>query len=893
MNIEIERIKKLNFSEILAGYSITPKQKTNQGGSTSSPYSFMTHCPFHDDKNPSFSVTQNTDGVWLWRCFACNIGGTVIDFVMRKENLLLPEAIAKLSATKASADLSSGHSSLGRNGHHAPNPLELLKSVTDFYHKSFFEDKRGVEYLKSRGIKSEEVIRSFKIGFVNGSLRKTLSYSGSMTQDLKEIGILNQDRNEIFYNSIVIPLLDQDGNVVSLYGRNIQRKGHLYLKGPHKGLVNRQGAYGTDKVIFTEAILDALSLYELGIRNVIPLYGAGGFTEDHQELLIKHQIKEVEICFDNDEAGTRGTEELAKKLSIPSSVIKLPEGIKDANEFLVAGKTKEEFLVLPRQIAFPRALLPQGSSGGRNDEEITKEKGALYLKTGDRNYRVLLPEFDSIHSLRVNVKLEIKDKYHIDVVDLYSERQRKSFAKRIGQKFSCLESQIEQDLYKILEELERDRKIPEEGTGAAPVMTEEERREALASLKNPALIQEILSDLGQIGCVGEETNKLLGYLVAVSRKLSEPLSLTIVSQSGAGKSNLADTLESILPKEEVVRLSRITPQALYYMEKTALKHKALIIEEKEGSDSADYSIRVLQSKKSLTLAVPVKDPQTGRMKTTTFEVEGPCSVIQTTTRTHEQNPENLSRVFVIYLDESEDQTRRIHSFQRKQKTLEGQKEKSLQDTTRRKHQNNHRLLNEVTVSIPFVDKIHFPTKWTRTRRDLPRFLNLIESVSFLHQHQRELKQNPDGSFYIESTLEDYSVAYSLSQEIFGDSLSELMKPERDFYERLKIMVQEKEILSFQRRQVRDYTGLPDHLVRRYLETLVGMEYLLVLEGKNGVRFEYKLNPEPLETKEILQGLTTPQELEAHLAETLRKPCGKVNSFKLNGLASPCDLAGKI
>jgi len=115
------------------------------------------------------------------------------------------------------------------------------------------------------------------------------------------------------------------------------------------------------------------------------------------------------------------------------------------------------------------------------------------------------------------------------------------------------------------------------------------------------------------------------------------------------------------------------------------------------------------------------------------------------------------------------------------------------------------------------------------------------------------------------------------------------------------MAQEKEILSFQRRQVRDYTGIPDHLVRRYLETLVGMEYLLVLEGKNGVRFEYRLNPEPLEHKEIIQGLTTPEELASatsatmladpssggkasvdsatpNLATTLRKPCRKVKWF---------------
>ena len=873
---DIQSFKKLSLPDILRSYSIPLKSKGPNSGSASSPQSFMALCPFHDDKEPSLSISQKDD-VWLWHCFGCRKGGTVIDFVRQKENLSVKDVYEKL---KEKLPSSNGNAS------HKPNPLELLKNVADFYHKSFFEDKRGSEYLKSRGIHSEEIIRSFKVGFVNGSMRKNLSYSSPLTQDLKEIGILNEDRNEVFYNSIVIPLLDEDGNVVSLYGRNITRKQHLFLKGPHKGIVNRQGAFGTDKVIFTEAILDALSLYELGIRNVIPLYGTGGFTKDHEDLLKKQRVKEVEFCFDNDEAGRRGADDLAKSLAslnIQSSRIKLPDGTKDANDFLVQGKTKEDFNALERLPYGPPPAL-----SGTDTYHITQEKNSLHVKVADRLYRVLCPEFDSIHSLRVNVKLQVGEIYHIDVVDLYSERQRKSYAKRISQKFSLEEPWVEQDLYRILEALEKESatKASADSSDIEKPMSVEEKEEALKSLKNPRLIQEILEDLEKIGCVGEEQNKLLGYLVTISRKLHEPLSLTIVSQSGAGKSNLADTLESILPKEEVVRLSRITPQALYYMEKTALKNKALIIEEKEGSDQADYSIRVLQSKKSLTLAVPVKDPQTGKMKTQTFEVEGPCSVIETTTRTHEQNPENLSRVFVIYLDESEEQTRRIHLFQRKQKTLEGQKEKLSQDRLRRKHQNVQRLLNEVVVSIPFVDFIHFPSKWTRTRRDHPRFLNLIEAVSFLHQHQRPLKQNEDGGFYIESTLEDYRIAYNLAKDIFGDSLSELMKPERDFLERLKQMSQEKQMLSFQRRHVRDYTGLPDHLVRRYLETLVGMEYLLVLEGKNGVRFEYKLNPEPIEQKEIIQGLTTPEELEKMLANdsktTLRRPCVNL-AARLNGL----------
>jgi len=875
MNIEyndVHQMKRLNLPEILESYGNTLKPR--------GPSSFMTLCPFHEDHNPSLSITQRNDGVWLWHCFACRIGGTVIDFVMKKENLTLPETYTHLKSKFLQEEGSAAP---------GPNSLELLKLVTDFYQKSFLSDKRGWDYLKSRGIKSEEIYSSFKIGFSGGSLKKILSSQSETYHDLKKIGILNSDGSEFFKDCVVIPLLDADGNVVSLYGRNIQRKSHLYLKGPHKGLVNRQGAFGTDKIILTESILDALSLYELGIRNVIPCYGTGGFTDDHKSLLEKQNIKEIHLCFDNDQAGTSGARALAHhqhRLRIVSTLVKLPDGIKDFNDFLVAGKTKTDFENLERlPIEIPKSLFSEDVS-----YEIKREKGVLYLKRDALSYRVFIPERDLMHSLRVNIKLVVEEAFHVDILDLYSERQRSLYAKRVADKFSLKPGDIERDIYRILEEIEKtpDPNLPPEDK---PEITPEQKEEALKSLKNPSLTQEIISDLEKIGCVGEDSSKLLGYIVTLSRKLEMPLSMIIVSQSGAGKSNLADTLEAIVPPQECVHLSRITPQALYYMEKCALKRKVLIIEEKEGSRDSDYSIRVLQSKKVLRLAVPVKDPQSGKMKTTTFEVEGPVVVIETTTKT-DINPENASRCYIIYLDESEEQTKRIHAFQRLQKTLSGRSLKAEGERLIRKHQVMQGLLNPVTVHIAFVDHLKFPSKWMRTRRDYQKFLNLIEAVTFLYQHQRELKLSNDGREYIESTLEDYKIAYNLSKDIFGDSLSELAKPETDFLLKIKQMTLDEKIIKFTCRAVRDYSKLPDHLVRRYLETLVRMEYLLVTEGKNGIKFEYQINPYPAQSKEIIEGLTTPEELERHLLATFREPFMKVNSIKSNGLASPFELLGK-
>ena len=242
----------------------------------------------------------------------------------------------------------------------------------------FLIEKRGFDYLKSRGIQSQEIIQSFKIGFVSGSLKNILSPKSEYFTTLKEIGLLNDQGNEIFYNCVVIPLFDQDQNPVGLYGRNIKEKRHLYLKGPHKGLVNHQGAKDTDKVIFTESILDALSLYEMGIKNVLPCYGTNGFTDDHKTLLIKEKVKEVELCFDRDAAGESGSKDLAQKLGImgiKATVIKLPDAVKDANDFLVAGKTKIDFESLPREV------LAQAVD---DVYEVQSDKDILYLKVTGR-----------------------------------------------------------------------------------------------------------------------------------------------------------------------------------------------------------------------------------------------------------------------------------------------------------------------------------------------------------------------------------------------------------------------------------------------------------------------------------------------------------------------------
>ena len=201
-------------------------------------------------------------------------------------------------------------------------------------------------------------------------------------------------------------------------------------------------------------------------------------------------------------------------------------------------------------------------------------------------------------------------------------------------------------------------------------MTDAERDDALALLRRPDLLDQVGRDIDALGYVGEPINTRLLYLVAISRKLADPLSAIILSQSGAGKSGLTEVLEQLTPPEDVVLLTRLTPQSLYYVDPGFLDQKLVIVEERYGSLEADYSIRVLQSRKKLIAAAPIKDPQTGALKTRIFTVEARAAFIEATTA-GSVNHENATRCFELAMDESPAQTARIHARMSARRTEAG------------------------------------------------------------------------------------------------------------------------------------------------------------------------------------------------------------------------------
>jgi DNA primase len=535
----------------------------------------------------------------------------------------------------------------------------------------------------------------------------------------------------------------------------------------------------------------------------------------------------------------------------------------------------------------PRAPKIESPSEPEPAPTRTGIPGVVDMELHTRRYRARWAQLGTVEQLRVNVRIEAghngSAKTHVETLDLYSARSRRVFATRAAQMLGSSVDAIEEDLSELLIAVDHAQRAAAMIASTKPVaeppplMNDAERAEALALLRAPDLMDRIARDMDALGYVGEDINKKLGYLIAVSRKLAEPLSAILISQSGAGKSGLAGALERLVPPEDVVFWSRLTPQALYYVEKDFLKRKLVVIEERAGSDAADYSIRALQSKHKLVQAVPVKDPATGSIHTRTMEVEGPAAFIETTTRMT-INPENASRCFELYLDESAAQTSRVHEAQRSAKTPQALERRERGKHTERMHQNAQRLLDPVAVAMPFAELLTFPTSWLRTRRDNLRMLNLIEAVAFLHQHQRPRHRLASGTEYIEASIEDYAVAYSLATTALGFGLDELRKPARELLALIESKVKDlaekrgatPAAITFQRRDVRGWSGLPNHQVKLAMHELEELEYIEVEKAARGSRFVCRLVPDATSRKAPMTGLLTPAQLFNRIADAVPK-----------------------
>ena len=836
-------------------------------------------CPFHEDTEASFAVDERKG---LWNCLGkCGEGGDAFSFVMKADGIGFAEAFALLQEIEPQRRRDAEEDKqLTTDNRPQTTALEYLEKAVSYYHKSLVKNEKAIAYLQSRGI-TPEAVRVFRLGYVDGTLRGRVNPDGR--RSLESLGLLNEKGNETMYGSVVFPLVDAGTNqAVGLYARHTEKQQHLYLSGKRRGLFNPAGAKETDEIVLTESVIDALALWSIGIRNVTCAYGVNALTDEILAHLQESRIRRVVLMLDADDAGREAALKFAEKLSaigIESRTVDLPA--KDASEFVVNGGTLE---------AVQRLIEPQRRGDGETAEtraagSVPLPDGTLQIVLDNREYRVRGLTGVGLEKLKINLRLNVGNLFHLDTLDLYQARARANFAQIAAKHCRVNESVINADLLSLIETLEAERlsmrKTSTNEAESTAAMTEAEKREAIAFLKDEKLCERIVEDFRRCGLVGERSTVLTAYLGSISRKLTEPLALLIVARSGAGKSALQDALCAFVPPEELVRVTRLTGQALFYKDPYSLQRKMLVIAEDEGAMQAVYSLRPLASDQRLSIAATRTDPATGKLSTEHYEVFGPVVIVITTTSAEAFDEETRSRFVQLSMNESIEQTRIILSQQRHQHSLSGVLEKAESEEIKRLHHHAQRMLKPLAVVNPFVEHLTYPSERLIHRREQRKYLSLINSIALLHQYQREIKTAKRGEIeieYVEVELSDIALANELAEEILGKAMDELAPPVRGMFEAIreacKRRAEELKIkacdVQLTRREIRETTAWSDWQVRMYCQKLVEMEYLWAIQAVNGKPSVYQLASDAESEVQSLRGLTGVDELKTRLKDAAKE-----------------------
>jgi hypothetical protein len=422
-------------------------------------------------------------------------------------------------------------------------------------------------------------------------------------------------------------------------------------------------------------------------------------------------------------------------------------------------------------------------------------------------------------------------------------------------------SLVNADLLYLITLLEAERvSMREKGGGAnVPTMTEAETTEALNVLKSKDLLQRIITDFEGLGYIGEKSNKLLGYIAAVSRLQSDPLALLILSRSGAGKTSLQDAVCKFVPPESAIQYTRLTGQSLFYRDPNALKNKVLAIEEEEGMQDAMYSIKTLISSQKLSIAATRTDAKTGKFSVEEYSVCGPVVVMVSTTNPDALDDETKQRFLVLTIDETPEQTKNILQAQRIKNSAQWYQSTMDSESLARLHHNMQRLLQPLTVTFPEELKFTWPNSRLQMRREQGKFFSLIKAIVLLHQYQRKVVTvtRADGVKLstVQATQKDVDLALELGRLVFARNVDDVSPTGRTLLVEVVKMVHEKyeatrnsnpktdltlSDIPFTRKELREETGWSETQVRRNLDQLVELGYVGRINGRQGSTFRYLL-----------------------------------------------------
>jgi DNA primase len=857
--MEISEIKALlSMANILKYYGLKPDKNTRL------------ICPFHDDNTPSLQIYYKTQTAY---CFAgsCKTHGhslDVIDFIMHKESLNKHEALKKASqligqiapmqATAPKAEKILSKNILPR--------AEFYGQLFSFCESALKTSNPAKIYMHSRGLRqTTPSAQGLEIGYHSGRFHIERNIGNTMIESCLHYSIIKKNGNHptnfnsFGKNSLAFALRNESDEIVSLYFRNIANditNKHFYTR-------DRQGLYPgyprleSKILILTESIIDASSLM-LHLPNtyeILALFGTNGLTEEHQKAI--KQIKELDeiiLFLDGDEAGRMATELHSHTLKtlLPNtkiSKVDCPEG-EDINSLLQGHKAEILLHLIEKRVAFFSSIeekkaepifenTPLKPVEHRPDNFNSKNPNNLIYKGIGAEYSIKGGIKGGLESLKVSLQILKNNQDYRSKLDLYEYKQVQSLCELAGVRLGIRTDEIEKDLTSLARLLEEYReqaspaesqKTKEKAQKVSPQMTSQ----CITFLKKENLLTALNDLIGKSGVVGEENNRLLLLVIASSYAMPDTLHALVQGSSGSGKTHLLLQIAKLMPQEDTITLTRVTESSFYNYGEYDLKNKILCMEDLDGmKEEAFLAFRELQSRGMLTSSTSIKDEQ-GNIKGMIKTVKGPIATLSATTK-GEIYEDNMSRCFLVAVDETSTQTQRIIKYQNQ--VSAGQIDKQEQKRIMNFVQNCIRLLSPYEVVNPYANLIQLPPEAHKIRRLNELYQAFVRQITLLNQFQRP----KDDKGRLIASKEDLQSACQILFDSIVLKVDELDGSLRLFYEKLKDYVSPKSReYEFTRREVRQVLGMSKTQQHNYMLRLEEMEYIRQSGGHINRGLHYKI-----------------------------------------------------
>ena len=851
-------------------------------------------CPFHDDKTPSMQVYPKTG---TWTCFSSNCtagSGDQVDFIMRKEGISKHEAILKAKELAGHVKPAAQQlKALTVKSTLSPEQRTkiLTESFSHFVRSVGSGNKQAHDYLRSRSLDYPKL----SIGYDAGTLHKRKGISEDQKQELLHAGLIKPDKfgregnyYTRFNGCVVFPLLDPSGQVASLYGRHTVKQEHHYLEGDQRGLYPGYPESKTERLILTEAIIDAATLQQLPEitkhYGILSLYGTNGFTEHHREAIAElKDLKEVVLFFDGDAAGKEALKHISQDLwkiskDLGITWVDTPESedvnsllqLHDPGIFTHLLEGRKPYQVDPASSSFST----EGESGKKSGENSIENKkdfsspapattqgsrpelqvSSDYMRYETDQLQITLwggIEVQTVNRLRATLHIQLQGNEYAsfrDTADLYSHSQSDRLVKQAAEKLEISSSIVGDAIAGLTKELERYRQQKREEKRQSEQTKEQQGKDRFSSgfmqkassfMNSGNLTKRTHGLFGNLGMIGQQDNAALLFFIFLTRFFKNPLHAIVMGSSGSGKTHLLQGVAGSVPRQHIHVTTSLSENTLYYTPKDFLRHKILLQEDLEGAYSALLPLRELMSNQEISRFSTRTNSRTGESQQVYLHVEGPVCIAGATTR-DKIYEDNANRSFLIQIEENP---------RHEAEVLEHQGRVAAGLVNMHHYEENIRMLKAcqllirpMEVIIPFAPELELPPHVFKKMRTKNHYLTLIKAVTLWNQQRRKKTTDKEGNTYITATLEDVEWANYLCKDSLLRKSDELGGKTRNFFESLKELLNESQQGNpvFYAKDIRKYFRLHPMQLKRFLDELEGRGFIKCKSRSNKTGNEYEI-----------------------------------------------------